>query len=438
MGRLSVVGATLPHIRDLSTNGWAVRERRSEVDRESLAAMLTNLEELHKLCAGGAPMRSQGTIRAKGACPKCGKKFTEVKGVGYVCPDHETVPKKLYVDLSSQGQRVRVFSDGTGRPLDSYPRAKEVLGSINNEIKEHRFDPQKYIQAEASKFWTSTLTDQFLKHRVKGLAPAYQGHFTSTVNTAGEYFKNKDVREIRKIDLINYRDHLEQKFTWKAKTLKNAMDIFKTFMGYVKNDLEIIDRVPPFPKIEVPNAPFAWIDQKDQVRLFEMVPDEHKPIIAFLILHGCRPGEAMALRCKDVDPKHGCITISATFSGKTYCTRRKGRGARVAAIPVHPEMREYLEERTRETLPEAYVFVNPVTCRHYTHTKLEEIWRHVREQAGTSDKLRLYDATRHSFASQLVNSGVSLFKVSKLLGHSSTRAIRTNNSRIMLLYLDIS
>jgi site-specific recombinase XerD len=30
-------------------------------------------------------------------------------------------------------------------------------------------------------------------------------------------------------------------------------------------------------------------------------------------------------------------------------------------------------------------------------------------------------ASRHSFASQLVNSGVSLFKVSKLLGHSSTK-----------------
>jgi integrase len=35
--------------------------------------------------------------------------------------------------------------------------------------------------------------------------------------------------------------------------------------------------------------------------------------------------------------------------------------------------------------------------------------------------LRLYDASRHSFASQLVNQNVPLKKVSKLLGHSSTK-----------------
>jgi integrase len=229
------------------------------------------------------------------------------------------------------------------------------------------------------------------------------------------------VREIRKIDLINYRDHLEQKFTWTAKTLKNAMDIFKTFMGYVKNDFELIDHVPPFPKIEVPDAPFMWVDQKDQINLFEKVPDQHKPIIAFLMLHGCRPGEARALKCKDVELEHDSITISATFSGKAYCTRRKGRGARIAVIPIHPETKEYLEDRKKNALPEAFVFINPTTGRHYTQTKMEEIWCHVRKEAGISDKLRLYDATRHSYASQLVNRGVSLYTVSKLLGHSSTK-----------------
>jgi len=83
------------------------------------------------------------------------------------------------------------------------------------------------------------------------------------------------------------------------------------------------------------------IDQKEQIKLFEKVSDEHKPITAFLILHGCRPREARALKCKDVDLEHGSITISATFSGRKYCTRRKGRGARVAVIPLHLEMKEF-------------------------------------------------------------------------------------------------
>jgi len=49
------------------------------------------------------------------------------------------------------------------------------------------------------------------------------------------------------------------------------------------------------------------------------------------------------------------------------------------------------------------------------------IWHAVRKEAKLDASLRLYDFTRHSFASNLINSGTTLFKVSKLLGHSSTK-----------------
>jgi integrase len=45
----------------------------------------------------------------------------------------------------------------------------------------------------------------------------------------------------------------------------------------------------------------------------------------------------------------------------------------------------------------------------------------VRKVLKLGNDLRLYDASRHSYASNLVNSGVSLFKVSKLLGHTSMK-----------------
>jgi site-specific recombinase XerC len=38
---------------------------------------------------------------------------------------------------------------------------------------------------------------------------------------------------------------------------------------------------------------------------------------------------------------------------------------------------------------------------------------------GIPADLRLYDATRHSIASQLGNSGVSLLTISEMLGHAS-------------------
>ena len=46
-------------------------------------------------------------------------------------------------------------------------------------------------------------------------------------------------------------------------------------------------------------------------------------------------------------------------------------------------------------------------------------WRRIRHRAGLPE-MRLHDL-RHSYASFLVNQGVSLFVVQQLLGHTQTR-----------------
>jgi integrase len=139
------------------------------------------------------------------------------------------------------------------------------------------------------------------------------------------------------------------------------------------------------------------------------------------MLHGCRPSEARALKVKDVNLKNQTITISANFSGRVYREKRKGRGAKPVTVPIHPEMTDYVSDRVNGNLPGAFLFVNPRTGQHYSENRLRRVWEAVRTAAKMGGDLRLYDATRHSFASQLVNSGTSLFKVSKLLGHSSVK-----------------
>ena len=81
----------------------------------------------------------------------------------------------------------------------------------------------------------------------------------------------------------------------------------------------------------------------------------------------------------------------------------------------------WLHERVKGNMPEAFVFINPRTGMSYSQDTMTRIWNNVRSAAKINDGLRLYDASRHSFASQLVNAGTPLNKVSKLLGHSSTK-----------------
>ena len=127
------------------------------------------------------------------------------------------------------------------------------------------------------------------------------------------------------------------------------------------------------------------------------------------------------MRCKNINLDTQSITISATFSGTVYREKRKGRKAKDLIIPIHPEMLGFLTDRVKNNLPDAFIFVNPKTGGYFNKNTLSEEWDRIRTALGFDKGLRLYDATRHSFASQLINSGTSIYKVSKLLGHSSTK-----------------
>jgi integrase len=64
-----------------------------------------------------------------------------------------------------------------------------------------------------------------------------------------------------------------------------------------------------------------------------------------------------------------------------------------------------------------YVIPNPKTRMPFV--QIQRPWDNVRKAAGLPD-VRIHDL-RHSMASNMVNSGQSLFLVSKVLGHTTLR-----------------
>jgi integrase len=277
-----------------------------------------------------------------------------------------------------------------------------------------------------------------LDAKLPDIAPSYKTDYKRMVDRAKSYFNIKDVRDMRKIDIIAFKNHLTKMYKMTSKTLKNHVDLFKTFMRYCLNEFEVIDKVPPFPDIEVKDPVIRWIPQSAQIQSYTLVKYELKMVIAFLMLHGCRPSEARALRCKNINLDTQSVTISASFSGTVYREKRKGKKSKDLVIPIHPEMIDFLADRVKNNLPEAYVFINPRTGWHFNKNTLSNEWNRIRTALGLDKSLRLYDATRDSFASQLINSGTSIYKVSKLLGHSSVKMTeKYTHSSVEYLKADI-
>lgn len=369
-------------------------------------------------------VREVGIIRLRdrdSECPVCGDAFVCIDERGYICPDCQTTPKRFYLDVHYRGKRVRVFCDRQGKALDTNQRAYDMLAHVRVEIENHTFDPSRYIKSEQEEYYVMNLCERFLNYKIDAIAPSYQKDYKRIIGIIKDYYTTTDVRDLRKIHIINFKEYLEKEFSLGGKSIKNILDLLKTFLNYCRNDVEIIDTVPSFPEVELTPFNFKWILQKDQVALFALVPDEDKPIFAFLMLHGCRPSEVRALKVKNIDLRTDTITVTATFSSNTYREKRKGKKSKPFTIPIHPELQDYITDRVKNNLPEAFVFVNPRTGNHYSLRTLDRIWGEVREKANLDKSMRLYDATRHSFASNLVNNDSTLYKVSKLMGHSTTK-----------------
>jgi hypothetical protein len=250
-----------------------------------------SLSDVLSLCQADKSMK--GSIRTRQRCPICKGAFKHIHKVGFICPEHPTKPERFFIDLGWHGKRLQIFSDKDGQPLDSYQRTQNLLAKINYEIDHHYFDLSRYLKAEIQRFWVTTLLDRYLTSKKGKIAPSYRAHYRKMIERERDFFQTHDVRELHAIDLMNYGDWLEKKVSPAPKTLKNHMDHFRAFLGWCKK-FEIIRDIPAPPEIRIPERTFRWIGQKDQVKLFEHVPDLDKPVIAFLMLHGCRPGEGRA------------------------------------------------------------------------------------------------------------------------------------------------
>ncbi|WP_298680032.1 site-specific integrase [uncultured Lentibacter sp.] len=134
--------------------------------------------------------------------------------------------------------------------------------------------------------------------------------------------------------------------------------------------------------------------------------------VRFLLLTGARKGEARMARWADVDFEKRIWTVPRS---------KNGRSRRIvlsnAAMEVLRDIRKKSDQMLLPSEADNFLFTNPATLTAYQ--SFYAAWFVARDLAGLSD-LRIHDL-RHTFASLLINKGVSLYEVQTLLGHSSVQ-----------------
>ena len=326
--------------------------------------------------------------------------------------------ENFYIDLHWKGERHRLFTDRNGNPFYSERQADRILERINSEIDYEDFDPKNYVKRELKGLrWDNYLDAWIVRQAARREAGEISREYLRMIRSLAKnhilaMFGNRSIRDLTKgiIDdaFTALPRHLSSKTKYNiqgvvSKVLKDAVD------------REDIAKVPKMTRIEVADPRTTYLEEEVQERvLAEVYQPVMRVFFRFCMMHGCRPGEARALKWEDIEG--GFVTIAAGMDQNEYRPSTKEREIRV--LPIHPECLAEMEALPRSLTGYIFTLKGKPLRKEYVNAS----WRSARKKAGVT--ITCYEGTRHSLISQLLNAGHSEALVRQIAGHRCESTIQ--------------
>lgn len=270
------------------------------------------------------------------------------------------------------------------------------------------------------------LFDSWLKTKRKlkpGGLSAYKSHFSTWIKP---FFMSHQIslHEITLDVLHKLKISIEDKGK-EPKMVKNVMDTMRTFMTYAWRNGNIAS-VPPFPLkseygLGIKNI--TTIPRDAQFEIIKLIPEKHRPIFYWLVLHpGRRPGEAMAIFKDDYNRFKKTFIIKRTISDRKLVEFPKNYECHEVAC--HESFEPFLDELLKTDGP--FLFTNPLSRREgerYGDSTINRLWSNACGEYGVT--ISLYNGVKHSTLDYYYNDlGVPLTDLMDLTGHKNLDCIK--------------
>lgn len=166
-------------------------------------------------------------------------------------------------------------------------------------------------------------------------------------------------------------------------------------------------------KLKIEPKPLRWLSRSEidaVLDIAEMDGRDAHLYFALGIFAGLRKGEIVAARWDWIDFDNQILTVQAGHGWRPKTTH----GNR--SIPIHPQLMAVLQAYKSS---EGYIFRADTRCKGIYRTYCDVMHERVIKAAGINGVTP--HTLRHTFASQLVQRGISLYEVATLLGHSDIK-----------------
>jgi site-specific recombinase XerD len=133
---------------------------------------------------------------------------------------------------------------------------------------------------------------------------------------------------------------------------------------------------------------------------------KHRTLFTTLYASGMRLSEATSLKIADIDSKRMQLKINC------------GKGNKQRLVPLSPRLLTALREYWTVYHPVTFLFPGKTSNRPYAATSVQKAIKAVTKLAKINKNVTPH-TLRHSYATGLMEAGVDLLTISRLLGHAS-------------------
>jgi site-specific recombinase XerD len=200
-----------------------------------------------------------------------------------------------------------------------------------------------------------------------------------------------------------YQLHLlRRKVSW--STFTQSICALRFLYGTTLGRKDFVERLPYGKK---PKRIPVVLSRDEIVKLLQCIPSrKQRMVLTTMYATGLRIGEAVQLSVNDIDSRRMTILVS------------RGKGNKQRLVPLSPKLLAELRLFWQTHRNPVWLFPSRLPDRHLGISVVERACRWARARAGLKRRFNTH-TLRHTFATELLEAGVDLFSIQKILGHQS-------------------
>jgi site-specific recombinase XerD len=149
----------------------------------------------------------------------------------------------------------------------------------------------------------------------------------------------------------------------------------------------------------------AVLSRAEVLRLFAALPDNpYRTLVRTAYACGLRISEVVRLRVSDIDSQRGVLLV------------RQGKGQKDRLLPLSPALLAELRAYWRRYRPVGWLFPGQKPGRHLNLNALQRLFARLVRPLGFGKAVSMH-TLRHSYATHLLEAGVDVVTLQRLLGH---------------------